>query len=49
MSIEVLKRGPDELELAAKRTKQDVVAVTDGSEEMPPRTSDLQAPIMHLR
>jgi len=47
MSIEILKRGPDELELAAKRTKQDVVAV-EGDEEMPPRTSELAAPIMHL-
>ena len=45
MSIEVLKRAPDELVQAAKRTKQELQKVSDN---MPPRTSDLSAPIMHL-
>lgn len=47
MSIELLKRAPDELELAAKRTKQDLV-VAEAQDNLPPRTSDLEAPIMHL-
>eukprot|EP00116_Pleurobrachia_bachei_P013028 sb/3473290/ len=45
MSIELLKRAPDELELAAKRIRQDLV---DPTSDLPPRTSDLAAPIMHL-
>lgn len=45
MSIEVLKRAPDELVQAAKRTKQELQKVPDN---LPPRTSDLAAPIMHL-
>ena len=48
MSIEVLKRAPDELELAAKRTKQDLALATTQDSTLPPRTSDLAAPIMHL-
>ena len=46
MSIELLKRAPDELELAAKRTKQELAIAAQDS--LPPRTSDLEAPIMHL-
>ena len=48
MSIEILKRAPDELELAAKRTKQDLALSTTQDSNLPPRTSDLAAPIMHL-
>ena len=48
MSIEILKRAPDELELAAKRTKQDLALATTTENTLPPRTSDLTAPIMHL-
>lgn len=48
MSIEILKRAPDELELAAKRTKQDLALATTTDNTLPPRTSDLTAPIMHL-
>ena len=48
MSIEILKRAPDELELAAKRAKQDLALTTTNDTTLPPRTSDLAAPIMHL-
>ena len=46
MSIELLKRPPDALELAAKKIRRDLIESSES--KLPPRTSDLEAPIMHL-